>query len=517
MEKRRRGKRDKAPIVVVVKKERAKKVKSRALTKHGNDGPSGGVEALLPSFIGLVILVCGVMAKMGFRGRAAVAGIDLGTTNSVVCVQNPSKGVGEIECIPDPWSGSPVVPSVISILDSPRRKTKETENFIVPPSQVVVGEEAKLRIDTHPLHTLYNAKRVIGRPYQHDAVTKLFSEVEYRMMEHSDDDTVVFSVPQDQHKGPPVVLTPQQVGSFIVNYLIKIAGDHLGHDNIKSAVICVPAKFDTEQRRATVAAFAHAGITVTRMLEEPTAAALAYGLDRKENVDYIMVYDFGGGTLDVSLLHVSDGGYVEVMGSDGDDRLGGADFDAAVATHLLKGAKQHVQRVNNVLTTSLAEAYKAVDLESMLSKECEQLKTIPLCTLSSLHTIGEKLKIKLSQYPDENATVEASCWTLPKDHEPIESVKDFCSSLQQTKLSLTTNDYDEACQELYRKSSVPIRDLLADLNMKPDEIDEVVMVGGTTRMPQIRALVMKELGVSSLNTHIDPDLTVAYGAASVID
>lgn len=295
------------------------------------------------------------MAKMGFRGRADVAGIDLGTTNSVVCVQSPLEsagqgGVGKIECIPDPANGSPIVPSVVSFLDHvPGSGSGSGDDR----PNVVVGHEAKLRIDTHPHHTLYHAKRVIGRSFSHDSVKSLMEEVEFNVVPVVEEETeatsgseeeegVAFRVPYhstapdgtDTHKY--LHIKPQQVGSYIVDHLISMTKKFLGHENVKTAVIAIPAKFSDEQRIATVQAFTDAGVKVARILEEPTAAALAYGLDKKDGVNHIMVYDFGGGTLDVSILHVSDGGYVDVMGSDGDNRLGGADFDAAVAHALMK-------------------------------------------------------------------------------------------------------------------------------------------------------------------------------------
>lgn len=284
----------------------------------------------------------------------------------------------------------------------------------------------------------------------------------------------------------------------------------------KSAVICVPAKFDDLQRQKTYEAFKQAGITVARILEEPTAAALAYGLHRKEGVDYILVYDFGDGTLDVSLLHVSDG-YVDVMGSDGDDRLGGADFDAAVAHFLLQ---QHGgQAIIDHVAAHLQHLQEpGMDLEEQLSATCPVLAEVPLCTASSFHTIGEQLKIALSDYPNGGGTISAECLALGEKEIPELSTLDaFCKALKPTTLTLTSEEYNKSVQSLLNRSVLPLQRLLIDLQLKPGDIDEVVMVGGTTPMPQIRTLVREALPDSQLNTHIDPDITVAYGAASVID
>jgi len=471
---------------------------------------------MIPSFIGVAILGFAVMAQLGFRGRATVAGIDLGTTNSVVCVQAPAKGVGEIECIKDPSTGSPIIPSVVSFLEAWERSvgpSSKVPSLLDPhPSHVVVGQAAKRRIDSHPHHTLYNAKRILGRPASDHAVGEMQKEVEFEIDEQ--DGAPVFRVTDSPH-----AITPKQVGSYVVNHLMQITKKVLGHDNVKSAVICVPAKFNTEQRMATYQAFRDAGVNVARVVEEPTAAALAYGLHRKEGVDYILVYDFGGGTLDVSLLHVSEG-FVDVMGSDGDDRLGGADFDAAVAHFLLehRGGNHIVNHVAAAFLQLTKDMPTDVDLEDKLSASCPALETVPLCTSSSFHTLGEQLKIGLSAYPEHDGSVEAACLRLPTDVSPESlSLETFCSSLVPTTLILTSKEYDETVQELYDRSVLPIQRVLHDLDLSSDDIDEVVMVGGTTRMPQIRSIVRQALPTAAMNTRIDPDITVAYGAASVID
>jgi len=218
----------------------------------------------------------------------------------------------------------------------------------------------------------------------------------------------------------------------------------------------------------------------------------------------------------VSLLHVSDG-FVDVMGSDGDDRLGGTDFDTAVAHILMKEHSETVSRVSRAIH-HLAEIMKGVDLEEKLSAACPTLAVTPLCTMSSLHTIGEQLKIGLSAYPNHDGSAEGECLGLSSEIDPESlSLEDFCSSLSPCRLNITSKEYDNAVQTLYDRSILPVERLLADLELKQDDIDEVVMVGGTTRMPQIRTLVRQALPSAQLNTHIDPDITVAYGAASVID
>jgi molecular chaperone DnaK (HSP70) len=259
----------------------------------------------------------------------------------------------------------------------------------------------------------------------------------------------------------------------------------------------------------------HCGSLCESFVKEPTAAALAYGLHRKEGVDYILVYNFGGGRLDVSLLHVRDG-FVDVMGSDGDDRLGGADFDAAVAHFLLehRGGKDLVHRVTAALKHLANDMPLHVDLGDKLSASCPALATVPLCTTSSFHTVAEQLKIGLSEYQ----IMMGVCLSPPPDIvDDTLSLDTFCSSLVPATLTLTSQEYDETVRSLYDRSILPIERLLRDLDLTSEDIDEIVMVGGTTRMPQIRSLERQTLPTAAMNTHIDPDITVAYGAASVID
>jgi hypothetical protein len=525
-----------------------KKQKSKMASKHSEDSKSGGLDALIPSAIGVVVLIFVVMAKMGFRGRATVAGIDLGTTNSVVCVQAPSKGVGEIACIPDPATGSPVIPSVISFLDHHHlrsfRLTKEEKEQTWPelmphPVDVVVGQVAKDRIDSHPHHSVYHAKRIIGREYGHESVDSLRGEVDFEIVPehengmaairfpyHTPSSSASHSAPNSAKDTTTAILSPSEIGAYIISHLKNITRIHLQHDNIKSVVIAIPAKFEPSQRDATIRAYQLAGLKVARILEEPTAAALAYGLHKRDDVHHVLVYDFGGGTLDVSLLYIGDGGYIDVLGSDGDEQLGGADFDAAVAHWLLenKGGDEIVHSITKSVSGIIDGMGKSnsgmTDVEDLIEASCPKLRDVPLCTLTSFHSIGERMKIGLSGYTNEpGATVEETCYRLPSgDVENVPSTAvELCEAITQVKFVLTLEEYDLAVNHLYARSLLPIQRLLQDLNLQKEEIDEVVMVGGTTRMPQIRELVRKELDKEKLNTHIDPDLTVAYGAASVLD
>lgn len=223
----------------IVKRKRS----SRLTSKHSDDSKSGGIDAILPSLAGVIVLGVVIMAQQGFRGRANTVGIDLGTTNSVVCVQAPAKGVGQIDCIPDPATGSAIIPSVVSFLDnhhlrSFRLTKEEKESFPMMrphPVDVVVGQRAKDRIDSHPQHTVYHAKRIIGRRYGHEAVSSLDSEVEYEIAANESDGVASFGVPyhlpseESETVGAlgTAVLSPSQIGAYIINHLKMITREHL--------------------------------------------------------------------------------------------------------------------------------------------------------------------------------------------------------------------------------------------------------------------------------------------------
>jgi molecular chaperone DnaK (HSP70) len=329
------------------------------------------------------------------------------------------------------------------------------------------------------------------------AVAAMKQEVEFDIVAGSEDG-VAFQVDD-------MTISPRQVGSYVVNHLIQITKEFMGHDNVKSAVLAVPAKFDALQRQRTMEAFKAAGVTIARVLEEPAAAALAYGLHKKDGVEKILVYDFGGGTLDVSILHVAEG-YCEVIGSDGDDRLGGADFDAAVAAVL---TKKH----SSVLETLSSYPVDGEELSAICSNVSE---TMPICSVSSFHTLGEQLKIGLSE---SGTMAHAQCLALPPTSEVLNAdvPTAICDQLIVTDLSLSMEEFNDASKSLFERSILPVTRLLNDLTLNKEEIDEIVMVGGTTRMPQIRGMVSDAFSTAQMNTHIDPDLTVAYGAASVND
>jgi len=505
--RKRRSKYDRNALVVAQasKKKRIKKKKKNPTTDNSSSFDSNKIiTTLLPSLIGVIVGLCALAAKLGFRGRATVAGIDLGTTNSVICVQAQASSIGEIICIPDSKTNSSIIPSVVSI---EKKKGSINNNLIV-----VVGDDAKQRIDTHPHSTVYHAKRVIGRKFDDRVISELKEEVEFEILNNHTTQHPCFL--------DSLCISPEEIGSYVLNYLLDITTTYFGYSSITSAVITIPAEFTAEQRIATVDAYKLANIKVIRILEEPTAAALAYGLHKKEGVEHVLVYDFGGGTLDVSVLRIGQQGYVDVMGSAGDSNLGGADFDDALVKFILK-QNNFVESFHNTL-------HKYSTNEELLFATCN-LGTDHLCTVSSLHTMAERIKIQLSSNPNIS-TVTEYCLTFDHgidtfstdttdDNASTTTTTDLCSKLNtKHEITITKDDFHQAVQHLYPRSVQPIRKVLHELDLNHHDIDEVVMVGGTTRMLHIRDLVKEEFHhIRDLNTQIDPDITVAYGAASVID
>ena len=238
------------------------------------------------SFIVAVVAICAGMAFMGFKGRITTVGVDLGTTFSVVGINVNGKVV-----IVEDKLGRKIFPSIISYGDN---------------GNILAAYDAIPQLSLNPTNTIYNAKRFIGRSLEEENVKAYAAEHAFNVVASnlSNFSKVGFEISSSGHNS---VITPEQVGTQVLNFLMGITAEFLGHNQVNKAVIAVPAKFDANQRKATGDAYAKAGLKVVRVIEEPTAAAVAYKLHKKSNIHHILVYDFGGGTLDVSLLYVAKG------------------------------------------------------------------------------------------------------------------------------------------------------------------------------------------------------------------
>ncbi len=373
---------------------------------------------------------------------AKVIGIDLGTTNSCVSVME-----GDSAKVIENSEGARTTPSVVAYGE-----------------ELTVGAPAKRQAVTNPDNTLYAIKRLIGRKHNDDVVKKDASMVPYKIVAADNGDAWV--------EADGKSLAPQQVSAEILKKMKKTAEDYLGHE-VKEAVITVPAYFNDSQRQATKDAGKIAGLEVKRIINEPTAAALAYGLDKGKGDQKIAVYDLGGGTFDISIIEIAevDGEHqFEVLSTNGDTFLGGEDFDLALIEYLAKEFKKE----------------SGVDLHND-----------PLA-LQRLKEGAEKAKIELSS----NQQTEVN---LPYITADSSGPKHFVHKLTRAKL-------EALVEGLVEKTLTPVKIALKDAKLKASDVDEVILVGGQTRMPLVQEKVKNFFGKEA-RKDVNADEAVAVGAA----
>jgi molecular chaperone DnaK len=370
---------------------------------------------------------------------AKAVGIDLGTTNSAVAATLEG---GQAEVIPNA-EGARITPSVVAFTEDGQR---------------LVGQVAKRQAILNPEATVYSVKRFIGRKWgEVDEEAKIVS---YRVVK-GPNDAVRIEIRGKQY-------SPEEISAMILRKLSGDAGKYLG-EKVTEAVITVPAYFNDSQRQATKDAGKIAGLEVLRIINEPTAAALAYGLDKKEQ-ETVLVFDLGGGTFDVSLLDVGDG-VVEVRASSGDGHLGGDDFDKRIVDWMANEFKNE----------------QGIDLRSDPQ------------ALQRLYEAAERAKVELS------STTTAQI-NLPFVTADASGPKHLNMSLTRAKLEQLTQDLLERCRG-------PVEQALSDAKLTADDIDEVILVGGSTRMPAVQELVRRMTGGKEPNMTVNPDEVVAIGAA----
>ena len=373
-----------------------------------------------------------------------VIGIDLGTTNSCVAViENGSSKVIENS------EGARTTPSIIAY----------TSN------EVLVGATAKRQAVTNPKNTIYASKRLIGRKFKEDAVQKDIDLMPYEIIEASNGDAWVRASGQD--------LAPPQISAEVLRKMKKTAEDYLGHE-VTQAVITVPAYFNDSQRQATKDAGRIAGLEVLRIINEPTAAALAYGVDKADKKDRkVAVYDLGGGTFDISIIdivNVDGDKQIEVLSTNGDTFLGGEDFD---------------QRIMDYLVTEFKKE-QGVDLKN------------DFLALQRLKEAAEKAKIELSS--SQQTEINLPYITATADGPKHMVIK------------LTRAKFESLVEDLIQRSIEPCKIALKDAGVTASEIDEVILVGGQTRMPKVQEAVEKLFGKAP-RKDVNPDEAVAVGAA----
>ena len=366
-----------------------------------------------------------------------IIGIDLGTTNSVVAVMEG----GDVTVIAN-QEGSRLTPSVVAFNSK---------------GETLVGDPAKRQAVTNPKGTVYSIKRFMGR--RHDEVRSEEKMVPYEVVGGASDYVKVKAAGKEY--------TPPEISALILRKLKEAAESYLGH-KVRKAVITVPAYFNDSQRQATKDAGQIAGIEVARIINEPTAAALAYGLDKKKN-EKIAVFDLGGGTFDISVLDVADGVF-EVLSTNGDTHLGGDDWDEALINHIADEFKKE----------------QGVDLRK------DQM------ALQRLKEAAEKAKKDLSF----QAQADINLPFITAD----------ASGPKHLTMVISRSQFEKLTDNLFERCRGPVLKALEDAKLKPSEIDEVVMVGGSTRMPRVQEIVK---GIFGKDPHkgVNPDEVVAIGAA----
>ncbi|XP_052790013.1 endoplasmic reticulum chaperone BiP-like [Mya arenaria] len=369
-----------------------------------------------------------------------VIGIDLGTTYSCVGVYKNKR----VEIIAND-QGNRITPSYVAFTEDGER---------------LIGDAAKNQLTSNPENTVFDVKRIIGRTWDDQSVQKDIKYYPFKVTNKNQKPHIEVKV-----KGEKKLFAPEELSAMVLGKMKEVAEDYLGQ-TVKNAVVTVPAYFNDAQRQATKDAGAIAGLNVMRIINEPTAAAIAYGLDKKEDEKNILVFDLGGGTFDVSVLTI-DNGVFEVVSTNGDTHLGGEDFDQRVMEHFMKLYKKKKGK-------DIRKDNRAVQ---KLRREVEKAKR----ALSSQH----QTKIEI---------------------ESLFDGEDFSESLTRAK-------FEELNMDLFRGTLKPVAKVLEDGDLKISEIQEIVLVGGSTRIPKVQQLVKDYFNGKEPSRGINPDEAVAYGAA----
>ncbi|GFS01801.1 78 kDa glucose-regulated protein [Elysia marginata] len=369
-------------------------------------------------------------------------GIDLGTTYSCVGVYQNQ----HVEIIPNE-QGNRITPSYVAF---------------TPDGIRLIGDAAKNQLTSNPMNTIFDVKRLMGRTWDDPAVQKDIKHFPFKVVEKHNKPYIQVEV-----SGKERLFSPEEISAMVLSKMRDVASEYLGK-NVTSAVITVPAYFNDAQRKATVDAGRIAGLDVKRILNEPTAASLAYGVEKssKDSEKTVLVYDLGGGTFDVSLLTIDSEVY-EVEATNGDTHLGGEDFDQVVVKYLLKAVKK---ATGNDISSDIKALQK-------LRREVEKAKR----ALSSQHQV----KVEI---------------------DDLVGGQDFSHTLSRAK-------FEELNTDLFRSTLAPVKAALKDAGVKASDVDEIILVGGSTRIPKIQQLVKEFFHGKEPARGINPDESVAYGAA----
>jgi len=375
-------------------------------------------------------------------GKKTAIGIDLGTTYSCVGVFQH----GKVEIIAND-QGNRTTPSYVGFTDTER----------------LIGDGAKNQVAMNPSNTIFDAKRLIGRNYNDPTVQSDMKHWPFKVGNHGGKPKLEVEYKSDQK-----TFTPEEISAMVLTKMKETAESYLGHE-VKDAVVTVPAYFNDSQRQATKDAGVIAGLNILRIINEPTAAAIAYGLDKKKSSNKesnVLIFDLGGGTFDVSILTI-DGGIFEVKSTAGDTHLGGEDFDNRLVDHFV---------------TEFKRKHK---------KDITGNKR----SLRRLRTACERAKRTLSASAQANLEIDSL----------FEGI-DFYTSITKAR-------FEELCSDLFKGTLEPVEKALRDAKLDKSSIDDIVLVGGSTRIPKIQKLLQDFFNGKELNKSINPDEAVAYGAA----
>ncbi|KAL4089408.1 hypothetical protein QTP88_024449 [Uroleucon formosanum] len=373
--------------------------------------------------------------------KIPAVGIDLGTTYSCVGVWQH----GKVEIIAND-QGNRTTPSYVAFTDSER----------------LIGDAAKSQVAMNPRNTVFDAKRLVGRKFDDPKIQADMKHWSFEVVNEGGLPKIAV-----EYKGERKIFAPEEVSSMVLTKMKEIAEVYLG-GKVTDAVVTVPAYFNDSQRQATKDAGAIAGLNVLRIINEPTAAALAYGLDKNlKGEKNVLIFDLGGGTFDVSILAIDEGSLFEVKSTAGDTHLGGEDFDNRLVTHFVEEFK----------------------------RKCKKDISGNTRALRRLRTACERAKRTLSSSTEASLEIDAL-------HDGV----DFYSKITRAR-------FEEMCMDLFRSTLSPVEKALADAKMDKSSIHDVVLVGGSTRIPKIQKMLQDFFCGKSLNLSINPDEAVAYGAA----
>ncbi|AMD18531.1 HBL371Cp [Eremothecium sinecaudum] len=390
--------------------------------------------------------LCSPINRLFLRQASTkVIGIDLGTTNSAVAYIRDSNNLQSATIIEND-QGQRTTPSIVAYNKA---------------GDAIVGSVAKRQAALNPKSTFFATKRLIGRLYDDPETQRDLKTLPYKIIRNEENAYAYLETSNGQVK------SPAEIGSVILSYLRKSAEEYL-NEKIDKAVVTVPAYFNDAQRQATKEAGTMIGLKVLRVVNEPTAAALSFGLNAKNN-GLVAVYDLGGGTFDISLLDI-EGGVFEVKATNGDTHLGGEDFDNVLVNYIVDEFIKQNPGVEKTSITSNGEV------------------------IQRIKDAAEKAKIELSH-------VSETVIDLP-----------FIYDEKHLQLTLKEEELDNMTMHLIKKTIAPVYKALSDADVEPEDVDEIILVGGMTRMPKIRSMV-SEVFNKKVNTTVNPDETVALGAA----